>query len=123
MSALWEDADRRISSRLLYPEARAALAAAARAGRLRTEARTAVLSELERLWTEIDDVDLDPELTRRAGDLSQLLALTGGDAVHLATAEAVIDEDDLVACTDVRLASGARALGLAVAGAPQSSAG
>jgi hypothetical protein len=35
----------------------------------------------------------------------------------------VIDEDDLVACTDGRPASGARALGLAVASAPQSSAG
>jgi predicted nucleic acid-binding protein len=123
MSALWEEADRRVSSRLLYPEARAALAAAERARRLERSVSAAAHRELERLWDEIDDVALSPELTRRAGDLSYELALTGGDAVHLATAEALVDSDDLMACTDARLASGARTLGLAVAGPAQSSAG
>ena len=123
MSALWEEADRRISSRLLYPEARAALAAAERAQRLEKSAATAAHRELERLWQEIDDIELSLELTRRAGDLSQELALTGGDAVHLATAETVVDSDDVMACADTRLAEGARVLGLAVAGSAQSSAG
>lgn len=115
MSALWEEADRRVSSRLLYPEARAALAAAERAQRLEVPASAAAHVELERLWDELEEVELSLDLTRRAGDLSRELALTGGDAVHLATAEAVVDSDDLMACTDARLANGARALGLAVA--------
>lgn len=114
---LWEEVDRRISSRLLYPEARAALAAAGRAGRVDVDALDAALAELDRLWSGTEDIELSPEIAARAGDLAQDLALRGGDAVHLATAEAVIDEDDVVACADVRLADGARALGLAVAGA------
>jgi len=114
---LWEEVDRRISSRLLYPEARAALAAAGRAGRVDVDALDAALAELDRLWSGTEDIELSPEIAARAGDLAQDLALRGGDAVHLATAEAVIDEDDVVACADVRLADCARALGLAVAGA------
>lgn len=117
MEELWEEVDRRISSRLLYPEARAALAAAGRAGRVDVDALDAALAELDRLWSGTEDIELSPEIAARAGDLAQDLALRGGDAVHLATAEAVIDEDDVVACADVRLADGARALGLAVAGA------
>ena len=115
MSALWEDVDRRLSSRLLYPEARAALAAAGRAGLVGAEAFAAALSELERLWLGVEDIELSAEIALRAGELAQDLALRGGDAVHLATAEAVIDVDDVVVSADVRLTSGARALGLAVA--------
>jgi predicted nucleic acid-binding protein len=115
MVALWEASDRRLSSQLLYPEARAALAAAGRSGRVDAGALRAVASELERLWSDLDDIALSQEITARAGDLADDLALLGADAVHLATAEAVIDVDDVVACADERLASGARALGLAVA--------
>lgn len=117
MTALWEEADRRFSSRLLYPEARAAVAAAGRSGRFTDEALPEVAAELERLWSELEDLELTPEITGRAGDLADGLALRGADAVHLASAESVVDADDLVACTDARLASGARMLGLTVAGA------
>jgi predicted nucleic acid-binding protein len=115
MTALWEEADRRLSSRLLYPEARAALAAAGRSRRIDSDVLPDALSELERLWGKLDDIELTPEITSRAGDLADDLALRGADAVHLATAEAVVDTDDLVACADARLATGARTLGLAVA--------
>ena len=118
MSALWEEADRRLSSRLLYPEARAALAAAQRAGRVDSDTLADAQSELQRLWNGIEDIELSTALAVRAGDLAQMLALRGSDAVHVATAEAVIDADDLVASADARLTSGARALGLAVAGGP-----
>jgi uncharacterized protein len=80
------------------------------------EALPDISAELERLWGELEDIELTPEITARAGDLAHDLALRGADAVHLATAEAVIDTDDLVACADARLATGARTLGLAVAG-------
>lgn len=114
--SLWEQADRRMSSRLLYPEARAALAAALRTGRVGVSALDEARSELERLWNAIEDIALSAEIAVRAGDLAQELALRGYDAVHLATAEAVIDEDGVVASADARLTGGARALGLAVAG-------
>lgn len=107
----------------MYPEARAALSAARRAGRVDGDTFPAALSELERLWNEIEDIALTPDIAARAGDLADDLALRGGDAVHLATAEAVVDWEDVLACTDAPLANGARTLGLAVAGSPQSSAG
>jgi predicted nucleic acid-binding protein len=114
VATLWDSAERRVSSRLLYPESRAALGAARRTDRLGTvygEARTA----LERLWSGIEDIAITPELARRAGDVADELALRGYDAVHLATAEAVLDDDGILAATDVRLAAAARSLGLALA--------
>ena len=115
MRALWEDVDRRLSSRLLYPEARAALGAVDRSGRVGAAALATALAELEHLWSELEDIELSAEIAARAGDLAHDLALRGGDAVHFATAEAVIDVDDVVASADARLTSGAQALGLAVA--------
>jgi hypothetical protein len=118
---LWETADRRFSSRLLYPEARAALAAASRAGRLDVGTLAAARGELERLRNALEEIELTAELACRAGDLAEALALRGYDAVHLAAAEAVLDDDGVLAAPDGRLAVGAQALGIAVAYLPSGS--
>lgn len=64
MAALWEKGGRRLSSRLLYPEAPAAPAAAGLRRLIAAGALPAVTSKLERLWIELDDMELTPEIRR-----------------------------------------------------------
>ena len=111
---LWDEATRVVSTRLLYPEARAALARAERLGRLTKRQLTKVVAELDALVDEVDMVELDPDLARSAGELAQLHALRGDDAVHLAAALAVADDDVVMVTGDGDLAAAAGDAGLAV---------
>jgi predicted nucleic acid-binding protein len=112
---LWDGCDAAVSSRLAYPEVRAALAAAARNHDL--NARD--LASAERIWEEYWAVTRPVELTqtvaRLAGQLARDHALRGADAVHLASALATNDPDLIVAAWDRRLHAGARAAQLSVA--------
>jgi predicted nucleic acid-binding protein len=112
---LWDGCDAAISSRLAYPEVRAALAAAARNhvlddGELETAERA-----WEEFWTATRRVELTSAVEREAGELAQRHALRGADAVHLASALAIGDADLVVAVWDQRLHAGARAARLRVA--------
>ncbi len=49
--------------------------------------------ELQRLYEQLDIVELDAELAGRAGELAQAHDLRGYDAVHLAAAHRVGDAD------------------------------
>ena len=110
----WNDSTRVVCARLLYPEARAALARAERMGRLgRSQLRDAV-AELDSIITQVDHIELTAALARRAGELAEAHGLRGYDAVHLAAAEAVHDGDLVLVTGDAVLAAAARAVGLAV---------
>lgn len=109
---LWLSAERTTSSWLLYPESRAALAAAGRFGRLDL---SVVSLAAERLLEAVDLMVPFPELLRRAGNLAEVHALRGYDAVHLASAEAVAGPAVVFACADRRLRDAAVTLGLNVA--------
>jgi predicted nucleic acid-binding protein len=112
---LFESADRVVSVRLLYPEARAALAAAQRAGRLTTrQLRTAVRS-LDGLLDEMDLVEVDETLGHRAGELAETEALRGYDAVHVAAAELVNDAELVFVTGDHAQAKAASAFASGVA--------
>lgn len=112
VEAAWRAATRRVSSRLLYPEAQAALAAAARSGRLDTGRLAESRRFFERVWQEIDIVEVTDAVALRAGDLAEEHALRGYDAVHLASAESVADPDAMLvtADTDLRAAASARGI-------------
>lgn len=69
VSRAWTAAESRASSRLLYPEARAALASAGRGGRIGTAVVAHSRRLLERLWEEVERIDLTGPLAHRAGDL------------------------------------------------------
>jgi len=112
---LWNEAARSISVRLLYPEARAALARAERMGRITARAHAAALIELETIVTEIDHIEITAELARDAGDLAQAHRLRGYDAVHLAGALVAHDAELVLVTRDNDLAGAANALGLSVA--------
>jgi uncharacterized protein len=70
--------------RLTFAEVCAALARAARLGRLTAEAHDGALAEFETVWTQMDVLDVDDDLVRRAGELARTHALRGYDAVHCA---------------------------------------
>jgi hypothetical protein len=114
-SRTWRAATSRASSRLLYPEARAALASAVRSGSVNAAVLVETRRVLERLWEEIERVDLTGRLAHRAGDLAEQHALRGYDAVHLASFETIASEDALLVTFDEDLRSAARVLGFTVA--------
>lgn len=86
---LWKTRHPAASSVLSYPEGRAALAAARRAGRLTAGANSRSLEYFEATHGELVMVGVDAALARQAGELAEELGLRGYDAVHLASALAL----------------------------------
>ena len=117
--ALWDGCDVALSSRLAYPEVRAALAAAARNGRLDQADLRAVERDWNHYWSSIRMIELSEAVSHRAGDLCRAHALGGADGVHLASALAVDDGDLIMAVWDQRLHAAADAAALRVAPAPR----
>ena len=112
---LWDRADLLVSSQLVYPEARAALAAAARAGRIDQPTHVNAVAALEDLYAQLRIIAIDEPLARQAGDLAAQHALRGYDAVHLACALHFEGDDVLLATWDKALNSAARATGQLIA--------
>lgn len=114
-AALWDGCDAAVSSRLAYPEVRAALAAAGRAGRLGAAQRVQAETMWEEFWAAMRVVELTETITTRAGQLAAEHALGGADAVHLASGLAVGAYGTVFAAWDQRLRAGARQADLRVA--------
>lgn len=113
--ALWDGCDAAVSSRLAYPEVRAALAGAYRNHDLNRNALAQAEDSWEAFWGATRPVELTPAVARLAGDLATEHSLGGAAAVHLASALAVSDPSLIVAAWDRRLHAGALAAGLGVA--------
>ncbi len=96
----------------LFAEARAGLASAHRTGRSTIEGHSAALEQLESLWRDLDVIDVIEPLARRAGELAGVCALRGYDAIHLASAEAILDDGDMMVVSDTRLAEAAASIGI-----------
>jgi uncharacterized protein len=109
---VWDDADRRVASVALIAEARAALAAARRAQRLQPSDYGHAVEVLGGLWAEMDGLVLTEALALRAGELAEVFALRGYDAIHLASAEAILDPGSVMVVSDSRLAESAATLGI-----------
>jgi uncharacterized protein len=112
---VWDVADHVTSVRLVYTEARAALAQATRLERLARAELTMTIDALDGLYDQLDLVEVDDLLVRRAGDLAQHYALRGYDAIHLAAAERVRHETTVMVAGSRDLCAAAAALDLAVA--------
>jgi hypothetical protein len=112
---LWDDSDRVVTVRLVYPEARAALAQAHRIGRLNSRQLRSAVASLDRLIPQLDVIEISETLAQRAGNLAEQMALRGYDAVHLAGAEAIGDADTIMVAGDHRLCGAAQRLNLNVA--------
>lgn len=115
---LWDRAESVVSSLLVYPEARAAVAAAHRGRRITSAVLRRAVDRVDELCAEVDVIGLDADLAHAAGALAETYGLRGYDAVHLATAMS-IDVDALVLATwDGDLAHAAIAAGCSVAPPP-----
>ena len=112
---LWNESSRVVSVRLLYPEARAALAKAERMGRITPAQLVSAVDELDSIMAEVDHIEVTAQLATAAGHLAQEHGLRGYDAVHLAAANAVADGDLVLVTGDADLAAAAVALGIPVA--------
>lgn len=112
---LWDVADNVVAVRLIYAEARAALAQATRLGRLAATDLATTVDALDGLYANLDLLEIDDPLVRRAGELAQHHALRGYDAVHLAAAERLRDDATVMVAGDRDLCTAARTLGMAVA--------
>lgn len=106
-AALWDGCDAALSSRLAYPEVRAALAAAGRSHRFEAGAQQQAEAAWGRYWQAVRPLELTERITTHAGQLAGAHALRGADAVHLASALAVGGQALLFAAWDQRLRSGA----------------
>jgi uncharacterized protein len=113
---LWGSAYPAASSILVYPEGRAALAAAHRVGRLGKDAHPKALAAFEELYAELVTIGVDRELARSAGERAEDLGLRGYDSVHLATALELGDEEVVLVTWDRDLARAAEQVGLGTAG-------
>jgi hypothetical protein len=111
--AAWREASRKVSSRLLYVESRAALARAVRSGRSTRDRAAAARALIDALWQEVTRVNPTEPLIRRAAELSDLHGLRAYDAVHLASCESVIDDEVVLVAADGDLLSAAQDHGVA----------
>lgn len=117
-ASLWDGATRVMSVRLVYPEARAALAQAHRLGRLTARQLREAVLEFDSRFEQLDLVEVDDQLARRAGNLAEAHQLRGYDAVHLAAADRVRDPDLVVVAGDGALLEAATSEGMMIAALP-----
>jgi uncharacterized protein len=112
---LWDTADRIVTIRLTRVEARAALARGTRLGRLVTRQLQRATTGLDNLFGQLDLVEIDDDLTERAGDLAEAHALGPCDAIHLAAALRLGRDEAILVTGDRELVSAASASRLPVA--------
>lgn len=112
---LWDGCAAPLSSRLAYPEVRAALAAAGRSGRLSRAQLARAEADWEDIWSAVRPVELTDAVTSHAGQLASDHALRGADAVHLASLLAIGVREAIFAVWDERLRGGGNAVGARLA--------
>lgn len=77
------------------------------------------MNAFEELQSELVIIGVDATLARHAGELAEDLGLRGYDAVHLATALELGDEEVVVVTWDRDLADATERVGLGLAGVGQ----
>jgi len=103
------------TSRVAYPEARAAFARRRRESVLTRTALTRAVAALDRDLEHFVVIELSARLARFAGELAERRALRGFDAIHLASAlelERLTGASGAFFCFDDRLRKAAVAEGL-----------
>jgi len=111
----WERASEVVVSRLVWPEALAALAAARRGRRLTEEGHAAAVRLFRDLFGRCTVVSVADHLVERAAELASGYDLRAADAIHLATALAVMEPGSIFVTWDKRLQQAAIQAGLVTA--------
>jgi predicted nucleic acid-binding protein len=81
---IWESAERLVSTRLVEIEAATALHRAQRLERISQPILLAALRLLDGFMTDLDIIEIDQDLVRRARQCAEVAPLRGYDAVHCA---------------------------------------
>lgn len=110
---IWDGADVLASAGIIVVEARAALAAAQRGGRLTARQHRAAKADLVGMLEELAIVEITDALIADAADLAEQESLRGYDAVHLAAALLVGAE--VLTSADADLCDAAERRGLHIA--------
>jgi predicted nucleic acid-binding protein len=100
---LWEEAGEVVVSRLAWPEAVAALAAAREGRRVSEEGYETATDGLRLCFERCTAVSIADSLVDRAADLAAGYGLRAADAIQLATALAVMEADSVFVTWDKRL--------------------
>ncbi len=114
-SAVWDSAQSITTGRITYVEVRAALASAWRADRLDKSNLRQAKVDWEAFFSKIDIIEIHEAIVKRAGDLAEIYALRGYDAVHLACALALPTDSLVFVSWDQRLREAANSVGLGFA--------
>lgn len=109
----WTTATAVVTTRLTYVEASAALARAARAGRLSRREHDVALTGLDHLWPQFTVLEVEDALIRTAARVARRHALRGFDAVHCAAAGLLADPTTVALAGDRSLLRAWSAEGLA----------
>lgn len=109
----WDNASTVTTTEIAYVEVHAALAQAARHGRLDAAEHREALASFETIWEDIARIPVDSLVIGHAATLAATQALRGYDAVHCATALAVASDDFVAVAGDRRLLEAWRELGVA----------
>jgi predicted nucleic acid-binding protein len=113
--SLWQQAGEVVVSRLAWPEAVAALAAARRGRRVSDEGYRTATERLRLCLERCTVISPADSLVDRAAELVTTHDLRAADAIHLATAVAVMETDSVFVTWDKRLRLAAVGSGLACA--------
>ena len=113
---LWSSPYKGAASVLAYPEGKAALASAHRGNRLTQDLYREAVESFDRSYQELAVVAVDQQLVYDAGALASEFALRGYDAMHLATALSLAEDDVALVSWDHDLCRAASESGLAVLG-------
>jgi len=113
VALLWDGADSVFTARVAHPEVRAALAAAHRGKRLDSQSYGQATNEWFELHAALRMVEITPRVEHEAGELAEQHALSGFDAVHLASALTIAAAPLVMATWDARLHQACQAEGLA----------
>jgi uncharacterized protein len=112
---LWHQAGEIVVSRLTWPEASGALAAARRGRRLTTEQHQAATRGLSWCLERCTVVSVADPIVDHAAELAASYQRRAADAIHLATALAVVESDSVFITWDTRLRQAATLAGLVTA--------
>lgn len=115
VSRPWDEAERVLSSRLVYAEGRAALAMARRTGRLDARGFREAVRAFGEVHDQLDSIEVTEGLVREAGRLAEPVGPRAHDAVHLASARLIAAADTVLATGDAELLATASVIGLATA--------
>ncbi|MFC0436310.1 type II toxin-antitoxin system VapC family toxin [Kutzneria buriramensis] len=112
---LWQKADRRVASQLIYVEAAGALAKARRMGRLDDQEHGVALAALDSVYDNLYITGFSEALVRRGAVLTHEFGLRGYDAMHCATAERLAVPEFVFASGDKKLLYACEQLGMTTA--------